>query len=120
MGECKYGQRPDACHQERCIWPISIHIISELFRRKAEVGYETHGEHTDTLQSSDIFVQVLHVCVDLMSGSNSSLEQVFGCLFLEIGAVGDVNWAVVSVQRLVDVWVSKMVSFELGQSVIGL
>jgi hypothetical protein len=85
-----------------------------------ELGYKTHGEHTNTLQSSDILVQILYVCVDFMSGSNGSLKQVFCCLFLEIGAVGDVNWAVVSVQRLVDVWVSKMVGFELGQSVIGL
>lgn len=86
----------------------------------AEVGYGTDGEHTDTLQSSDILVQILYVCVNLVSGSNGSLEQVFGCLFLEVCAIGDVDWAVVSMQRLIDVWVSKMVGFELSKSVIVL
>lgn len=85
-----------------------------------ELGYRTHGEHTNTLQSSDILVQILYVCVDFMSGSNGSLEQVFCCLFLKVCAVGNVDWAVMSVQRLVDVWVSKMISFELSKSVIVL
>jgi hypothetical protein len=80
-----------------------------------DLGYETHGEYTNTFQSSDIFVQILYVCVDLVSGGNGSLEQVFGCLFLEICAVGNVDWAVVSMQRLIDVWVSKMIGFELSK-----
>jgi hypothetical protein len=33
----------------------------------------------------------------LVSSSNGSFEQIFGGLFLEVGAVGDVDWAVVTV-----------------------
>jgi hypothetical protein len=35
--------------------------------------------------------------MDLVPSSNGSLEQIFGGLFLEVGAVGDVDWAVVTV-----------------------
>ena len=96
-----------------------IHI-SELFQFMTKLGCETYREHTYTLKPSDIFVQILYICMNFVSGSNCTLEQIFGCLFLEVSAVGDVNWAIMPVQRLIDTWISEMVIFELYQSVTAL
>ena len=58
--------------------------------------------------------------MDLVSGSNGAPEQIFSCLFLEVGAVGDVDWAIMPVQRLINAWISEVVIFELVQSVTAL
>ena len=81
------------------------------------LGCKTYRENANTLQSPDILVQILYVCMDLMSGGNSTVEQILRCFFLEVCAVGDVHGTIVSVQGLIDVWVGQVVVFKLSQSV---
>jgi hypothetical protein len=87
--------------------------VNESSHQLTNLEYWTYGKHTNALQSSNILVKILHVGMDLMACSNGSLEQIFGCLFLEVRAVGYVDWTVVSVQGLIDAWIGEMVSLEL-------
>ena len=86
----------------------------------AKSDLETYREHTNTLEPSDVFVQILHIGMNLVSSSNGPLEQIFSSLFLEVCSVGDVYWTVVTVQGLIDAWIGEMVSFKLSWSVLDL
>jgi hypothetical protein len=47
----------------------------------------THREDANTLQSSDVFVQILHVRVDLMPCGNRRLEDILCRIVLEVSAM---------------------------------
>lgn len=74
MDGCRYEQHPDVCRLGRCIWPISVLMLTRGFHQFENCGYQTYGKHTNALQSSNILVEILHVGMDFMTGRNGSLE----------------------------------------------
>ena len=77
----------------------------------------TYGEDTNTLETSDVLVEILCIRSDFMACCDRCLQYVLGRTVLEVCAVGDVDWSAVSVERLIDLWVLEVVVFELGLSI---
>lgn len=96
------AQRPDVCHQGICISPISTSKSATVICDRTKEESKTHREDTNTLQSSDVLVQVLHVRVDLVSCGDRRLEYILCCVVLEVRAMRNVHWSIVPVQRLVN------------------
>jgi hypothetical protein len=80
-------QRPDVCHQERCISPISAGKSATVIRDRVIRDQGTHREDANTLQSPDVLVQILHVRVDLMPCGNRRLEDILCRIVLEVSAM---------------------------------
>jgi len=58
---------------------------------------KTYREHTNTFESSDVFVEILCISSDFMPCCNRCFEQILRRVFCKVGTVRDVNGAVVSV-----------------------
>jgi hypothetical protein len=76
----------------------------------------THGEDTNTLEASNVLVEILCIRGDFVSSCDRCLQYILGRTVLEVCAVGDVNWSAVSVERLIDLRVFEVVVLELYRS----
>jgi hypothetical protein len=63
------------------------HFCGQVSKKNPRCRLETHREDANTLQSSDVLVQVLYVRVDLVPCGNRSLEDILCRIVLEVSAV---------------------------------
>ena len=81
------AQHPDVCHRGRCILPISEQKKKVSNRKYAVTPLVTHRKDANTLQSSDVLVQILHVRMNFMPCCNSCLEYILCIVVLEVSAM---------------------------------
>jgi hypothetical protein len=85
--------------------------------KSARVCLRTYGEDTNTLETSDVLVEILCIGSDFMPCCDRCLQDILCWAVLEVCAVGNIDWSAVSVERLIDLRVFEVVVLELYQSV---